>query len=202
MIIPPKSQWSVTASSGNPRLAIDDIYATQWVSEPSRNPWLQIDLGEVATLGGLEVYWGTHVAWIYGFESSLDGVSWTSICATRHSEGGQNVFAFPPTEARFVRWHEDISDSPQVREMVQINLYAPAEAMSVREEGRVSALGRAPLRLPVGESVTVDFGYVRSPLGAFIEWGKHYGTVFSVHLSDDGETFREVEPYHDRERRQ
>ena len=46
--------------------------------------------------------------------------------------------------------------------------------------------------LPAGESITVDFGRVRSPLGAFIEWGEHYGTVFSVHLSDDGETFREV----------
>ena len=43
-----------------------------------------------------------------------------------------------------------------------------------------------------GESITVDFGYVRSPLGAFIEWGETYGTVFSTHLSDDGKSFREV----------
>src|SRR5439155_15758963 len=111
------------------------------------------------------------------------------MCATRHSEGGQNVFAFPPTAARFVRWHEDMSDSPQGREIVQLNLYAPAEAMSVREEGRVSALGRAPLRLPGGESITVDFGYPRSLLGVLIEWGEAYGTVFSVYLSDDGERF-------------
>ena len=33
---------------------------------------------------------------------------------------------------------------------------------------------------------------MRSPLGALIEWGETYGTVFSVHLSDDGESFREV----------
>ena len=33
---------------------------------------------------------------------------------------------------------------------------------------------------------------MRSPLGALIEWGKSYGTVFSAHLSDDGESFREV----------
>ena len=37
------------------------------------------------------------------------------------------------------------------------------------EEGRVAALGYAPVKLPKGESVTVDFGYVRSPLGAFID---------------------------------
>ena len=60
------------------------------------------------------------------------------------------------------------------------------------EEGRVAALGHAPVKLPKGESITVDFGYVRSPLGAFIEWGAAYGTDFSVHLSDDGKSFREV----------
>ncbi|MGZ9154434.1 MAG: hypothetical protein ACXW6J_14235, partial [Candidatus Binatia bacterium] len=34
--------------------------------------------------------------------------------------------------------------------------------------------------------------YVRFLLGAFIRWGETYGTVFSVHLSDDGQSFREV----------
>jgi hypothetical protein len=62
----------------------------------------------------------------------------------------------------------------------------------VLEDGRVEALGHAPVKLPPGESITVDFGYIRSPLGAFIEWGATYGKVFSVHLSDDGQTFREV----------
>ena len=33
---------------------------------------------------------------------------------------------------------------------------------------------------------------MRLPLGALIEWGERYGTVFSVHLSDDGKSFREV----------
>lgn len=43
-----------------------------------------------------------------------------------------------------------------------------------------------------GESMTVDFGYVRYPLGALIEWGKTYGIDFSVHRSKDGENFSEV----------
>ena len=33
---------------------------------------------------------------------------------------------------------------------------------------------------------------MRSPLGAFIEWGETYGTDFSVYLSDDGQDFRDV----------
>ena len=33
---------------------------------------------------------------------------------------------------------------------------------------------------------------MRSPLGVLVVWGETYGTDFSVHLSDDGATFREV----------
>ena len=106
---------------------------------------------------------------------------------------GQDVFAFPPVKARFVRW---TCDDPQAEreEIVEINLYGPGDAASVMEEGRVPALGYAPVKLPKGESITVDFGYVRSPLGAFIEWGGAYGTDFSVYLSDDGQSFGEVGP--------
>ena len=124
--------------------------------------------------------------------SSLDGKRWTHLCRTRHGEGGQDVFAFPPVEARFVRWTCDDPQAERGKEIVEINLYGPADAASVMEEGRVAALGHAPVKLPKGESITVDFGYMRSPLGAFIEWGAAYGTDFSVYLSDDGKSFREV----------
>jgi hypothetical protein len=192
MNVPPKKLWKATASSGDPRRAIDDRYTTAWVSEPSNKPWLEIDLGKAATLGGLEVYWGGHAADKYGFQSSLDGKSWSPLCSTRHGEGGQDVFAFPPVDARFVRWSCDAPGRARGQEIVQINLYGPAEGASVLEEGRVAALGHAPIELPAGESITVDFGCLRSPLGALVEWGESYGTVFSAHLSDDGKTFREV----------
>ncbi len=160
--------------------------------EALEKTWLKIDLGVAATLGGLEIYWGKQAPVVHTLESSLDGKAWSSLCGTRHGEGGQDVFAFPPVEARFVRW---ICATPQPEhgwEIVEINLYSPADAASVLEAGRIAALGHAPIKLPAGESITVDFGHVRSPLGAFIEWGQDHGTVFSVHLSNDGKTFREV----------
>ena len=192
MTAPSKDRWKATASSGDPRLAIDDRYATTWKSKPAKKPWLKIDLGKAATLAGLEVYWGPDAPVIYGFKSSLDGKRWTHLCRTRHGEGGQDVFAFPPVKARFVRWTCDDPQAERGKEIVEINLYGPGDAASVMEEGRVAALGYAPVKLPKGESITVDFGYVRSPLGAFIEWGAAYGTDFSVYLSDDGQSFREV----------
>ena len=192
MTVPDKKLWKVRASSGDARLAVDGQYATTWAPGPSKTSWLEIDIGEIATLGGVEVYWGAKSAAIYGFESSLEGEVWTRLCGTRHGEGGQDVFAFPPVEARFVRWTFPAPDPDQSVEIVEINLYAPAEAAAVLEEGRIAALGQSPIKLPAGESVTVDFRALRYPLGAFIEWGETYGTIFSVHLSDDGETFREL----------
>ena len=128
----------------------------------------------------------------YRFASSLDGEAWSEFCRTRHGEGGQDVFAFPPVEARFVRWMSEDSPAERGPEIVEINLYAPEDAASVSEAGRLAALGHAAVKVPAGESITVDFGAVRSPLGALIDWGEAYGTVFSAHLSDDGETFREM----------
>jgi hypothetical protein len=190
--VPNKKRWKATAISDDPRRAIDDRYATTWKSKSAKKPWLKIDLGKAATLAGLEVYWGQDAPVTYAFKSSLDGKRWTHLCHTRHGEGGQDVFAFPPIEARFVRWACDDPQAERGKEIVEVNLYGPADAASVKEEGRVAALGHAAVKLPKGDSITVDFGYVRSPLGAFIEWGAAYGTDFSVYLSDDGKSFREV----------
>ena len=192
MKVPPKRQWRVAASSGDPQRAVDDSYATAWTAEAADQPWFEIDLGAAATLGGLEVYWGDSAPANYRFASSLDGEAWTDFCRTRHGEGGQDVFAFPPVEARFVRWTSEDEPAERGPEIVEINLYAPEEAASVREAGRLAALGHGAVKVPAGDSVTVDFGAVRSPLGALIEWGEAHGTVFSTHLSDDGETFREM----------
>ncbi len=62
-------------------------------------------------------------------------------------------------------------------EIIEINLYGPGDAAKVLEEVRIAALGNAPVKLVSGESITVDFGYKRFPLGAFIKWG---GCVMSI----------------------
>ena len=155
MSVPPKSRWHAVGSGEKPGFAVDDRYATTWVSKPLKKPWLKIDLGEVASLGGLEVYWGKQAPESYHFTSSLDGKRWKHLCATRHGEGGQNVFAFPQTAARFVRWSCDNKEQARNLEIVEINLYAPADSACVLENGRIAALGRAPVKLRPGESITV-----------------------------------------------
>lgn len=192
MNIPDKSAWTVTASSGVARAAADGSYSTQWDCTPAPHSWFLIDLGQIAALGGIEVYWGKLYADVYVIECSLDGKTWSHLCATRYGEGGQNVFAFPPTQARYLRWTGANAAPDKGVEIVEINVYGPDDAAKVLESGRLAALGHGAVNIPVGESLTVDFGYVRSPLGVLVKWGEAYGRHFSVHLSDDGENFREV----------
>ena len=192
MTVPRKTSWRVTANDGDPRFAADDRYATTWTSAPSKSPWIEIDLGAQASLGGLEVYWGQQTPTVYWFEGSADRKVWSGLCRTRHGEGGQDVFAFPPVAVRFIRLVCEPFKLEQSIEVVEVNLYDPADAAKVLELGRLDALGHEPVTIQPGESITVDFGYVRAPLGALVAWGKSHGTVFSVHLSDNGQDFSEV----------
>jgi hypothetical protein len=97
MRVSPKSRWKATASSGAPQFAVDDRYATTWVSKSSKKTWLKIDLGKTATLAGLEVYWGKQAPGTYGFEASMDGKTWAHLCTTRHGEAGR-------TSLHFLQW--------------------------------------------------------------------------------------------------
>ena len=192
MSVPPKRQWRAAASSGDPQLAVDESYATAWAANAGESSWCEIDLGAETSLGGLEVYWGESAPTLYRFSASLDRVTWNDVCRSRHGEGGQDVFAFAPVAARFLRFSSDDPPAARGLEIVEINLYAPSEAATVQETGRVAALGGWGVIVPIGESVTIDLGYARAPLGLLIDWGEPHGTVFSAHLSDDGATFREM----------
>jgi len=55
---------------------------------------------------------------------------------------------------------------------------SPSRTAKVLERGRLDALGHAPVTVQAGESVSVNFGYVRAPLGALVAWGETHGTVF------------------------
>ena len=192
LTVPPKTKWRVTAIDGDPHLAADDRYGTTWMSGASKAPWIEIDLGVQTSLGGLEVYWGRQAPAVYRFEGSADRKVWSGLCRTSHGEGGQDVFAFPAVAARFVRLVCEPFEREQSIEIVEVNLYDPVHAAKVLEPSGLDALGHAPVTVRPGESITVDFGYVRAPLGALVAWGESHGTVFSAHLSDDGQDFREV----------
>ena len=154
MNVPSKKRWSVTASSGDPRLAVDDRYVTTWVPKPSKRPWLKIDLGEIASLGGLEVYWGKQAPGVYGFKSSgtaSDG----RIFAERATAKADRTFSRSlPSPRASCALPAAARNRSGALEIVEINLYGPADAASVIEDGRIGALGHSPVKLPPGREAS------------------------------------------------
>jgi hypothetical protein len=135
---------------------------------------------------------GRRASGAYELQGSQDGENWTRLGGSRHGEGGQEIFAFPPTSARFLRWSGENRERRPGLDIVEIDLYGPDDAPTILEEGRAAALGHAPIALRSGESITLDFRRVRDVAGALVEWGEVYGKDFSAYLSDDGEDFREL----------
>lgn len=190
--IPSKRQWRLSASSGDPSFVGDDAYGAAWAPDGRERAWLEIDLGDIATLGGLEIYWGDPAMQSYRISAWSDASGWVALCGLRHGEGGLDVFGFAPTNVRLLRLISDDPPGARGPAIVEINLHAPQDAASVLEPGQIRALSGAPTWVNTGASLTVDFGAPRAPLGALIEWGEDFATVFSMSLSDDGEVFREV----------
>ena len=96
MTVPPKKLWKAAASGGDPQLAIDDRYATAWTPDEVEKPWLEIDLGAVATLGGLEIYWGRRAAAQYEFHTSLMARPGSASAAPGKAKVDRSCSAFLP----------------------------------------------------------------------------------------------------------
>ncbi len=161
MSVPPKSRRKVTASSGDPRLAIDDRYATAWITKPSKKASLKIDLGAVATLGGLEVYWASRRR--RPMRSSPRSTARFGRISPARAMAKAVRTSLPSrrSRGRFVRW---TCESPQPErgwEAVELNLYAPAlrypGAKRARADGRRCDIRGEVISAPNMNQLVIDF---------------------------------------------
>ncbi|MEV6810964.1 discoidin domain-containing protein, partial [Micromonospora sp. NPDC051296] len=99
----------VTASSsqlgnGTAR-AVDGDLGTRWASSWSDNQWIRVDLGTVRQIGRVVLAWEAAYARSYRIEVSTDGTSWREVWSTTAGDGGTDVIAFAPQQARYVRMY-------------------------------------------------------------------------------------------------
>ncbi len=161
MSVPPKSRRKVTTSSGDPRLAIDDRYATAWItnalekSVAEDRPRRRRDAWRTPGL------LGKQAPQTYAFESSLNGKVWTHICRTRNGEGGQDVFAFTPVAGAARTWTCETPQPERGWKVVELNLYAPAlrypGAKRARAGGRRCDIRGEVISAPNMNQLVIDF---------------------------------------------
>ena len=82
--------------------AVDGNFGTRWSSAFSDPQWLQVDLGESATITSVLLDWETAYATKFSVRTSADGSNWTTIYTTTAGAGGRQTLTVSGT-GRYVR---------------------------------------------------------------------------------------------------
>ncbi|SFR28925.1 Acyl-homoserine lactone (AHL) acylase PvdQ [Lentzea waywayandensis] len=86
-----------------PSNALDSNPTTRWASDWNDNQWIQVDLGSVQRIGRAALRWESAFARGYRIEISNDGSNWRNVFSTSAGDGGDDVVAFTPQDARYLR---------------------------------------------------------------------------------------------------
>ena len=108
--LPPRAQWRASSSATEieiekktSALAIDGDATTRWGGAFSSEQWIQIDLGAVASVGGVLLHWDREFSARYRVVTSHDGRAWQTAFETTEGQGGIEHVFFPVVQARYVR---------------------------------------------------------------------------------------------------
>nr|WP_237048384.1 penicillin acylase family protein [Lentzea guizhouensis] len=86
-----------------PQHVIDGDPQSRWASNWSDDQWIEVDLGAVQRVGRAVLRWESAFGSGYRIELSSDGTNWRHVFATSSGDGGDDVVAFTPQDARYLR---------------------------------------------------------------------------------------------------
>ena len=83
------------------------IDASRWSSPVSDNTWIQVDLGNTASITEIKTHWGNTYPNKYSLEGSADGTTWKPLTdgavAGPASKGAWTTWTGPTTGVRYVK---------------------------------------------------------------------------------------------------
>ncbi|MBR7835101.1 glycoside hydrolase family 3 C-terminal domain-containing protein [Actinospica durhamensis] len=101
----PTTASSVYSTTGNPpSAATDGDPGTRWESAYSDPQWLEVDLGSVQQICGIELLWEAAYASAFQIQVSNDNATWTTEYSTTAGTGGTQTFSIS-VNARYVRMY-------------------------------------------------------------------------------------------------
>jgi F5/8 type C domain len=96
---------SSTEGAGNPAsAAVDGNTATRWSSAFSDPQWIQVDLGQTASITQVVLQWETAAGKAFQIQVSADAANWTSIYTTTTGTGGTQTLNVTGS-GRYVRMY-------------------------------------------------------------------------------------------------
>ncbi|MGH3416398.1 MAG: discoidin domain-containing protein, partial [Actinocrinis sp.] len=84
--------------------ATDGNTGTRWSSAFSDPQWLEVDLGQTATISQVVLQWETAYATAFQIQTSPDGTNWTSVYSTTTGTGGTQTLNVTGS-GRYVRMY-------------------------------------------------------------------------------------------------
>jgi len=82
--------------------AVDGDAGTRWSSEPADDEWIQVDLGSVVDVCGVDLAWEAAYGSAYEIQVSDDGATWTTAASVPDGDGGDDTVAVDGS-GRYVR---------------------------------------------------------------------------------------------------
>ena len=91
-----------------PDSAFDGKMNTRWSSSQRRrdDEWLTVDLQKPETIAQIVLQWELSYCPRYVLMSSVDGTSWDTIIEAKSNKGGEDVVAFTPRTARYLKMQQ------------------------------------------------------------------------------------------------
>ncbi len=209
---PPRSLWTVTSSAPDSALSsaqaiCDGLGETRWSSPSFESHWIQMDLGRLASVCGLTIYWESADAREYEIQLSDTAETWTPVYRSDRGEEAIDEFFFAPRTARFIRMASLNMGGGAAFSIREVEVKGPSEQWRVKVAGVPSAsaialldgslqtLWRSDGALPC--VLELDMRRERVLGGLRLDWGHNHATRLSLSMSSDQENWKLLDEVRD-----
>lgn len=191
---------AVTASSNitNVSSINDGRLTTEWISTPTNNEWIVIDLGENMQFNRILLKWGTDYADQYVVQVSNDGINFQNIYSEIVGNGETDDIIADPWCGRYIKiifTHRATTEGVSLRE-VEVYYNAPnlalnksVTASSNAEYAYLSVDGNTSTRwgsaYADNQWYKIDLGSITSINMIVIDWEAAYDKEYSIQISTD-----------------
>ncbi|MGY0021531.1 discoidin domain-containing protein [Streptomyces sp. YJ-C3] len=207
---------SSTENGGTPAsAAVDGDNGTRWSSAASDNQWLQVDLGQSATLTKVVLNWEAAYAKSYKIQTSTDGSTWTDVKSVTDGDGGTDTLDVSG-QGRYVRMSGVTRATQYGYSLWEFQVFGsngttpPADSCSTANAAKGKAAtasstenggtpasaafdGDAGTRWSSAASdpqwVQVDLGSSQSICKVDLNWEAAYAKAFKIQASADGQSW-------------
>jgi hypothetical protein len=201
-------------NSGTPAsAAFDGNTGTRWSSAFSDPQWLQVDLGQSASISQVVLNWETAYGKAFQIQTSNDASTWTTIYSTTTGTGGTQTLNVTGS-GRYVRMYGTARGTQWGYSLWEFQVYGsfgsscgttnaaqgqPATASSVENSGTPASAafdGNTGTRWSSAWSdpqwLQVDLGSTQSICQVVLTWEAAYGKAFQIQTSNDASSWTTI----------